>query len=87
MKAIEYVEGLPRGWIPKGLPKKLDSGGQTMDASNSEIRRWLKEGSVVINGKKVAPGDEVEIPIRELVFFPTSKRKTTILQESVEAEI
>ena len=47
--------------------------------SNSEIRRWLENGSVKINGKYPKPNDLVEFPINELVYFPESKFRTTIV--------
>ena len=45
--------------------------------TNSEIKRWLKNSAVVINGEKPKPNDEIVFPINELVFFPKGKRKTT----------
>ncbi len=49
------------------------------EATNSEIKRWLKSGSVIINGKRPNINDEIEFPITELVFFPKGKRKTTMI--------
>lgn len=49
-------------------------------ASNSEIRRWLDQQSVIINGKKPKAKDIVEFPITQLIFFPKSpKRRTTVI--------
>jgi hypothetical protein len=47
--------------------------------TNSEIRRWLKQSAVIINGKRPKPSDEIEFPITELVYFPKGKRKTTVI--------
>lgn len=48
--------------------------------SKSEIRRWLDQKSVIINGLKPSSKEEVEFPITQLVFFPNSKtRKTTVI--------
>ena len=44
--------------------------------TNSELRRWLESGSVVINGKRPKPSDEVVFPVDGLVFFPKSSRVT-----------
>ncbi len=49
------------------------------EATNTEIKRWLKNGAVIINGKKPNVNDEIKIPITELVFFPKGKRKTTMI--------
>jgi len=42
-------------------------------ASGSELKRWLEGKSVHINGKAVAPGDPIPVPIRSVVLFPKSK--------------
>jgi hypothetical protein len=48
-------------------------------ASNSEIRRWADGGMVEINGLKMKATDKVNYPIKSLVFFPNSKRRTTLV--------
>ena len=72
MKAIEFLKSLPRSW----LPKSLDNG--IREPSNSQLMRWLRDRAVIINGKTPSPFDEIDFPINELVFFPSSKRRTTI---------
>jgi len=47
-------------------------------ASNSEIKRWLQNKAVVINGERPNWNDEVEFPVWELVLFPKGNRRTTI---------
>lgn len=48
--------------------------------SNSEIRRWLDQKSVIINGKKPSSKEMVQWPITQLIFFPKSeKRRTTVI--------
>lgn len=47
-------------------------------ASNSEVRRWLDGGMVEINGERPKAMDNVQFPVNSLVFFPKSKRRTTI---------
>lgn len=44
-------------------------------ASNSEIRRWLDQGSVVINGVRPQAKQLITFPVTQLVFFPNSRRK------------
>ena len=44
--------------------------GRKGDASKSEIRRWFLNGAVVVNGEKVAWGEELEFVIFSFVLFP-----------------
>ena len=43
--------------------------------SVSELKRWLEKGSVIINGVRPKPNDEIKYPITELVLFPGSKNR------------
>lgn len=45
-------------------------------ASKSEKKRWLESGSVLIDGKKIGPHDEVPDEFSEIVFFPNGRRVT-----------
>jgi hypothetical protein len=47
--------------------------------SNSEIMRWLNQGSVLINGTRPKAKDVIDFPVTQLVFFPKGKRRTTVL--------
>ena len=71
MTAFDFLKNLPY------LPSSKE-GCKTGRPSNSEIRRWLISHSVVINGIKPLPDDEVKMPITELIFFPKSPLKTTM---------
>ena len=57
------------------LPMHLN-GSMPQKPSNS---RWLKNRSVLINGVKPDWNDEVCFPVTELVFFPKSNRRVTML--------
>lgn len=46
--------------------------------SKREIRQWLEQGAVRINGTFPKPETSVNFPIVDLVFFPGAKRQTTI---------
>ena len=46
--------------------------------SNSDIRRWLESGSVIINEKKPGWKDTIEIPVKQVVLFPSGKNRTTV---------
>lgn len=48
----------------------------TMEASASELKRWLQQGAVVINGEKVAWDEPMDFPIHSVVIFP--KRPITL---------
>ena len=73
MDAIEYLKALPRDWLPKSV------GHGIRPPSNTELRTWLKEGAIIINGAKILPNDEITFPITELIFFPKGIRRTTIV--------
>lgn len=48
--------------------------------SNSEIRRWIQNGSIEVNG--VTPRAieaEIEYPVSSLVLFPGGKRECTLI--------
>lgn len=48
--------------------------------SNSELRRWISNGSILINAERIVWDELVDFPVFSIVFFPSSaKRKTTIL--------
>jgi hypothetical protein len=55
------------------LPMSKEAGKEPKIASNSEIRRWLRDSAVVLNGIKVKADDNVRFPITSLIFFPKSK--------------
>lgn len=71
---FNFLAGLPRSWIPmhiKGnLPEKI---------SNSELRRLLDSGGVIVNNVAPKAEDSFEFPIWELIFFPKSDRRTTMI--------
>lgn len=72
MKAIEVLEYI--GVVPMSIEKPCTY------PSKSEIKRWLNQSSVLINGTKPKAEDDVEFPITGLVFFPKSKtKKTTVI--------
>ena len=72
MTALELVYYI--GVIPMSVEKPCTI------PSRSEVRRWLDQKSVVINGVTATSKDEVDFPIISLVFFPNSKkRKTTVI--------
>lgn len=81
MSALEYLKEF-QPWLHSTEGDKLHR------PSNSELRRWMSKGSVVINGVKVLPGDAVTFPIREFILFSDSPRgrRTIILDDDVWKE-
>lgn len=72
MKAIDLIFHI--GVIPMSVENPCNV------PSKSEIKRWLNQSSILINGKKPKAEEDVEFPITELVFFPKSKtRKTSVV--------
>ena len=72
MTALEYIVSLP--YKPMML-----NGNLPIKMSNRECKRLLDNHSILINGLTPSSSDEVVFPITELIFFPTSKRKTTLV--------
>lgn len=67
MTAYEYLVGLP--WVPMAM-----NGNLPIKASNSQKKRWLQNKSVLINGIKPGPDDLIELPVKQLVFFPGNEK-------------
>jgi hypothetical protein len=50
------------------------------NASNRELRQWLKDKAVLINGLKPGPDDEVGQSITQFILFPKhDKKRITIV--------
>ena len=48
--------------------------------SQSELRRHIAAGTVLVNGESAKWDEEVDFPLFSLVFFPKSvKRRTTLV--------
>lgn len=45
-------------------------GKLTGDASASELKRWLQNGAVIVNGDKIDWNEEMDFPIFSFVLFP-----------------
>lgn len=71
MTAFEAV--LHIGVIPMSVERP------STDSSNAEIRRWLDQKAVIINGVRPTSKQEIEFPIEQLIFFPKSNRRTTVI--------
>lgn len=47
-------------------------------ASRGELKRWLMNGAVVMNGEPLAWDEEIDFPVYSLVLFPRGNRVTLI---------
>jgi hypothetical protein len=72
MTAYEFLLYLSRN-IP--LPPVTSSTGFE-EPSNRELKRWLENKSVLINGQRPGPKDTVSFPINSLSFFPKGRVRT-----------
>lgn len=71
MTALQFILSL-RPALPMSIERPCTQ------ASNSEVRRWLQQRAVLVNGSPIAP--DAELPdVRSLVFFPKAARRTTLL--------
>jgi len=48
-------------------------------ASNGEVKRWIEQGAVLINGKRCKPFDAISLPIESLILFPKGKNRNTLI--------
>ena len=72
MNAITYLNELKPA-LPMSREKPCTL------ASQSELRRWLASGSVLFNGERCTWDEEIDFPVFSLVFFPSSKNRTTVV--------
>ena len=76
MKAIDFLRWL-RDEVLFGPQSR--EGSLVGLPSNSELRRWLNAGSVLVNNACPKPGDEIEWPITQLIYFPGAASQITVL--------
>lgn len=72
MNVLQFLIGL-RPAIPMSREKPCTV------ASNSELRRWIADGSVQINEERWAADEEMPPMVWSLVFFPKSANRTTLV--------
>jgi len=69
MNALQWLKQF------KHLPMSVERPCTSM--SNSELKRLIKNGSVLFNAEKVEIDEEIDFPVHTITFFPKGKRKTT----------
>ena len=47
-------------------------------ATRSEVRRWLRQGSVLFNSEQVGEIEEIDFPIISLVIHPKNPKRVTL---------
>lgn len=76
--AFEFIKWF--GVLPLSIEKPPNKERAASPPSNSEIRRWLDQGSVQINGVAPKANDIITFPMTQLVFFPKSdKKRATVI--------
>lgn len=48
-------------------------------ASNSELRRWIEQKSLLINNEHCTPNELLDFPLISIVLFPKSEKKRITL--------
>ena len=48
-------------------------------ASNSELKRWLENKAVVVNGEPLQWDEVMDFPINSMVLFPNGARRCTLV--------
>jgi len=72
MNAMQFLNNLR-----PAIPFSVEQGCRLM--SNAELRRHIQQGGILIKGERIQVNEEIDFPVFSLVFFPNSKRKTTIV--------
>lgn len=78
MNVLQYVLSL-RPALPLSREKPGGKDKPCSIASNSEVRRWIGDGSVLLNGERWMADEEMPPLVWSLVFFPKSKHRTTVV--------
>lgn len=70
MRALEFAIWLRDSG---GALRHSKEGNKLDPPSNGELRRWIKGGVFLVNGRKLTLEDRVVFPITSLVLFPNNK--------------
>lgn len=55
---------------------KFHSKEREGKATNSELKRWLQNQSVLLNNRRIKWNEEVDFPVEQLILFPKRNRIT-----------
>ena len=78
MNVLQYLNNL-RPALPLSREKPCTKENPATPPSNGELRRWIKDGAVLINGERWMPEEEMPPMVWSLVFFPKSAISRTTL--------
>ena len=53
-------------------------GKKVGDASSSELKRWLQNKAVLVNGEPLDWNEEMDFPVHSCVLFPKGNRVTLL---------
>jgi len=70
MPALQYLMPLVKGVWDHSSNKP---------ASGSAVRRWISEGTIVVNGERVTADEMLDYPVFSVVVFPKSDRRRITL--------
>ena len=77
MTAYEYLVS-----VQQFLPASREVQSLGRPVSKGEIKRWLQNKAVLINGQRPDWKDEIQFPLFELIFWPNSpQNRTTYIQD------
>lgn len=71
MKAWQYM-------IDLNKVCQFHSKERSGKASNSEMKRWLTNQAVQLNGRRIKWDEDVDFPVNELILFPKKSRVTIL---------
>ena len=57
---------------------RTKEGNKTQRASNSELKRWMLNKAVVVNGEPLSPDEPMDFKLFSMVLFPNSKKITLL---------
>jgi hypothetical protein len=78
MNVLQYLNNL-RPALPLSREKPCTKDRPASPPSNGELRRWVNDGSVQINGERWKWDEEMPPLVWSLVFFPKSSKSRTTL--------
>lgn len=77
MTILEYLNRM-RPALPLGK-EKASKEKPHAPPSNGELKRWINDGSVLINGDRWKHDEQMPPIVLSLVFFPKSPKNRTTL--------
>ena len=67
-------------WLKQFKHLPMSSERPCTKVSNSELKRWIRNGSVLFCGEKCKVDEEIDFPVFSLVFSLKEKEKQLIIR-------